>query len=183
MRFSTGADRDSIGWSSRSSDRDGERFQDDGHGTVLLVTIEAPGAPPRIEPIPTGRLSWQIDQRDMTAQPLGDLIADYSRRADPERTILRLTLSGIVEPRGYARIGELEQIVRNRFHAGSTLDAEAVLIEPSPEQLAEAVGVGVLSRVLEKLKEEARSPDAAARVVADHALKLLYRIAMEEQPT
>jgi DNA repair exonuclease SbcCD nuclease subunit len=172
----------STGWSSFSADGDAERFHDDGHGTALLVALDSAGAPPQIETIEIGRLRWSREERDVTAQPLGDLISDYSRRENPERTILRLTLSGVVEPRGHARIDELSQIVHNRYHAGSSLDADAVLIEPNADQLAEVVGVGVLKRVLDKLKEDARSADAAIKRVADHGLKLLYRIAWEEQP-
>jgi hypothetical protein len=118
----------------------------------------------------------------MTGQPPKDLISDYSRRENPERTILRLVLSGVVDPRVHARLDELKPIIQDRYHAGSSLDVDAVLIEPNAEQLGEVVGVGVLNRVLEKLKEEAQSTDAAIKRVADHALKLLYRIAWEEQP-
>jgi DNA repair exonuclease SbcCD nuclease subunit len=172
----------SIGWSSFSADGDAERFRDDGHGSALLVTIDTAAAPPRIEPIEIGRLRWSAENRDVTSQPLGDMISDYARREIPERTILRLILSGVVEPRGYARIAELSQIVLNRYHAGSSLDADAVLIEPNAGQLSEIVGLGVLKRVLERLKEDAQSTDAALKRVADHGLKLLYQIAWEEQP-
>jgi DNA repair exonuclease SbcCD nuclease subunit len=172
----------SIGWSSFSADGDAERFRDDGHGSALLVTIDTAGAPPRIEPIETGRLRWSAEKRDVSSQPLGDLISDYARREIPERTILRLILSGVVDPRGHARIDELNQIVLNRYHAGSSLDADAVLIEPNADQLSEIVGLGVLKRVLERLKEDAQSTNAALKRVADHGLKLLYRIAWEEQP-
>jgi len=182
MRFPGPSAGISTGWSSRSADGDAERFRDDGHGTALIVTIDGAGAPPQIEKIEVGRLNWSAENRDVTAQPLGDLISEYSRRENPELSILRLVLSGVIDPRGHARIDELSQIVQNRYHAGSTLDADAVLIELDAEQLGEVVGAGVLSRVLEKLKEEARSNDGAIQRVAGHALKLLYRIAWEEQP-
>ena len=54
----------------------------------------------------------------------------------------------------------------NRYHAGSSLDADAVLIEPNAEQLGEVVGVGVLKRVLERLKVDAQSTDAAIKRVS-----------------
>jgi DNA repair exonuclease SbcCD nuclease subunit len=171
-----------TGWSSFSADGDAERFADDGRGTALLVTIDAPKAPPRIEQVEIGRLRWTAEQHDVTARPLGDLISDYSRRENPERTILRLILSGVVDPREHRRIEELKQIVQNRYHAGSSLDADSVLIEPRADQLAEVVGEGVLKRVLERLKADVQSPDATARRVAEHALKLLYQVAWEEQP-
>jgi DNA repair exonuclease SbcCD nuclease subunit len=171
-----------TGWSSFSADGDAERFRDDGHGIALLVSIEAPKAPPQIEPVEIGRLRWKSEQRDVTGQLLGSLISDYSRRESPELTILRLSLAGVMDPQGHARLDELRQIVQNRFHAGSSLDDDGVLIEPSVEQLAEVVGTGVLRRVLDRLKEDAQSADAAGKRVAQHALKLLYRIAWEEQP-
>lgn len=182
MRFpGTGAEV-STGWTSFSADGDAERFHDNGRGSSLLVTIDAPGAPPRIEPIETGRLHWSAEVRDLTSQSVSDLIGEYSRRENLERSILRLTLSGVVEPRSHARIEELKQIVLNRYHAGSSVDADAVLIEPNADQLAEVVGGGVLKRVLERLREEAVSTDPATQRVGSHALKLLYRIAWEEQP-
>jgi hypothetical protein len=47
--------------------------------------------------------------------------------------------------------------------------------------LSKIVGDGVLSRMLERLRDESQSNDATHKRVADHALKLLYRIAWEEQ--
>jgi hypothetical protein len=170
------------GWSSYSADGDAERFHDDGQGTSLLVTIDAPNAPPQLEPVEIGRLRWIAEQRDVTGHPLGTIISDYSRRANPELTLLRLTLSGVIDPQGYARLDELRQIVQNRFHAGSTLDADQVLIEPKAHQLAEVVGAGVLQRVLDRLRTDVHSPDATAKRVAQHALKILYQLAWEEQP-
>jgi DNA repair exonuclease SbcCD nuclease subunit len=183
MRFPGLSASAGIGWLPHSADGDAERFQDDGHGRALLVTIEAANAPPRIEPIEIGRLSWSAEERDLTNQTLGSVISEFSRRENPERTVMRLSLSGVVEPRDHTRIDELKQIVLHRFHAGSSLHASDVLIEPSAEQLTEVVGMGVLKRVLERLKEELTSSDPTVRRVANQALKVLYKIAWEEQPT
>jgi hypothetical protein len=71
--------------------------------------------------------------------------------------------------------------VCNRYCPGSSLDLDEVLVEPTPDELNELVGDGVLSRVLGRLQEEARSTDARTKCVAEHALKLLYRITWEEQ--
>jgi DNA repair exonuclease SbcCD nuclease subunit len=182
MSFGGSSAGSATGWASFSADGDAERFTDDGQGTALLVTIDAPRAPPRIEPVEIGRLRWSAEQRDLSAQRPGELIADYSRRDTPERTILRLSLSGVVDPRAHARIEELRRIVQNRYHAGSDLDADGVLIEADADQLAEVVGDGVLKRVLERLKADSQSTDAATVRIAKHALKLLYQIAWEEQP-
>jgi hypothetical protein len=183
MSFAGAATALATGWASYSSDGNAERFQDDGRGGVLLVTIAAPGAPPKIETVDIGRLRWTAEQREMSNQSLGSLITEFSHREKPELTILRLALSGVMDPQGHARLDELRRIVEDRFHAGSSLDAAAVLIEPDAAQLAEVVGSGVLKRVLERLQQDSQSPEPRTKRLADHALKLLYRIAWEEQPT
>ncbi|MCE9534106.1 MAG: DNA repair exonuclease [Planctomycetes bacterium] len=182
MRFPGWGAEISTGWSSYSSDGDAERFQDSGHGTAQLVTIDEAGAPPKIESIEVGRLRWISERRDVTSH-LGEAISEYAQKENPERTLLRLSLHGVLEPRSHARIEEVfEKIVRDRYHLGSMLDAEGVLVEPNPDQLREIVGDGVLSRMLARLQEESHSADGRTKRVADHALKLLYRFAWEEQP-
>jgi hypothetical protein len=183
MAFPGGNVSLSTGWLSYSADGDAERFKDDGHGIALLVEIEAPKAPPRIEPIQIGRLRWRAEQQDVTGQSLGSMIKEYSHRENPELTVLRLTLVGVMDPQADARLKELRQIVEHRYHPGSSMNADGVLIEPNANLLAQTVGVGVLKRVLDRLKEDVQSADPATKRVAEHALKLLYRIAWEEQPS
>jgi DNA repair exonuclease SbcCD nuclease subunit len=183
MAFPGGNASLSTGWMSYSADSEAERFQDSGDGIALLVEIEATNAPPRIEPVHVGHLRWRAEQQDVTGMSLGSLIKEYSQRDNPELTLLRLTLSGVMDPQAYARLEELRGIVQHRYHPGSSLDANGVLIEPDAEQLAETVGAGVLKRVLERLKDDVHSTDLGTRRTAEHALKLLYRIASEEQPS
>ena len=63
---------------------------------------------------------------------------------------------------------------RNSASIGG-LDADAVLIEPAPEQLKGTVGDGVLARLLARLQEEVRSTDPAVKRIADHALNVAGR--------
>ena len=157
MRFGGSGETNSTGWASFSADGDADRFRDDGRGTALLVKIEEAEAVPQIEPVDIGYLRWSAERCDVTAQSMGALISAYSRRENLDRTILHLYLSGVVQPREYARIDELQQIVQNRYYLGSKLDTDGILIEPDANELSEVVGMGVLKRVLDKLKEEARS--------------------------
>jgi DNA repair exonuclease SbcCD nuclease subunit len=182
MRFPGTSAEAATGWSSFSADHDAERFRDDGLGQALLVTLEAPLAPPKIEPVLTGRLRWSSECRELQAQSVSSLISEYSRHENPERTILQLQIRGVAAPREHARLDELRQIVLRRFHSGSSLNADNVLIEPNADQLTEVVGEGVLRRVLSRLQEESQAPDAAVQRIARQALKQLYQIAWEEQP-
>jgi DNA repair exonuclease SbcCD nuclease subunit len=183
MTFPGGNASLSTGWTSYSADSEAERFQDSGEGIALLVEIEAAKAPPRIQPVPVGRLRWKAEQQDVTGLSFGSLIREYSQRDNPELTLMRLSLVGVMDPQAYARLEELRRIIEHRYHAGSCLDADGLLIEPTAEQLAEAVGSGVLKRVLERLKDDVQSSDPGTRRIAEHAIKLLYRIAWEEQPS
>jgi len=92
-----------------------------------------------------------------------------------------LHLSGVLDPEKHRRIDTLRDIIHNRYCPGSMLHADEVLIEPDPEQLSKIAGDGVLGRMLARLQQDAQSTNADAKRVADHALKLLYRIAWEEQ--
>ncbi len=184
MRFPKKGAGSSTGWSSYSADGDAERFEDEGRGTALLVSIDEAGAPPRIESIEVGKLRWVEETQDLTSQSIGSLISHYGGRDDRDRTILRLNLRGVLDPEQHARIDDvLLTIVRDRYFPGSSLHAEEVLVEPKPEQLSRLVGDGVLSRVVGRLRTEAQASDVETRRVAEHALKLLYQIAWKEDQT
>jgi DNA repair exonuclease SbcCD nuclease subunit len=181
MRFPGLGAGASTGWNSYSLDGDAELFQDEGRGTALLVTIDGPGSPPQIETVEVGRLRWAAEQWDVTSQPFGEIISKYAERDDRELTLLRLQLSGVLDPEKHLRIDAvLKDIICNRYCPGSSLHAQEVLVEPKPEQLSKIVGDGVLSRMLERLRQDSGSTDAAVKRVTNHALKLLYRIAWEE---
>ncbi len=183
MRFPDSGAALSTGWSSFSADGDAERFQDEGRGTALLVSLDGPGAPPQIRTIEVGRLRWSAERRDVTSQPLGEIISTFAERENRELTLLRLTLTGVLDPEKHHRIDTvLREIICNRYYPGSSLHADEVLVEPRPEQLGRIVGDGVLPRMLGRLRQESKSTDDATRRIADQALKLLYQIACDEQP-
>jgi DNA repair exonuclease SbcCD nuclease subunit len=182
MRFPGLGANSSTGWSSYSSDGDAERFQDGGLGTALVVSIDEPGAPPDIKTIEIGRLRWADEHCDLTTRPLGEVISEYAAKDHRERTLLRLRLSGVLDPEKHGRIDTiLRDIVCNRYCPGSSLDADEVLVAPTADQLNKIVGDGVLHRIVERLNGEAQSADPHVKRVAGQALKELYRLSYEEQ--
>jgi DNA repair exonuclease SbcCD nuclease subunit len=181
MRFPGSDAADSIGWLDYSQDGASDRFQDEGRGTALLVSIDEPGAPPQIQTIEVGRLRWAAEHQDLTGQGVGAVISAYAGRDDRDRTLMRLKLTGILDPELHARLGEIENIISNRYYPGSCALTDDVLVEPTAQQLEVLVGDGVLARMLERLRDEASVGDSQAKRVANHALKLLYRIAWEER--
>jgi DNA repair exonuclease SbcCD nuclease subunit len=182
MRFPDVSVGDSTGWEGYALDGGDERFADAGRGVAYFVEIAEPGAPPRIEDIDIGHLRWSAERVDVTGRTPGHLVKDFSNRPDILRTILRLRLEGVLSPQEYRRLEELRQVIEGRYHAGSTFDADAVLIEPTDDELGAVVGDGVLPRVLDRLKADMIADDEDRRAVATHALKILYRLAWEDRP-
>ncbi len=182
MRFPNVSVGDSIGWRGYSEDGEDERFADAGRGVAYLVEIDEPGAIPRVQEADIGHLHWKAERHDVTGRSPGHWIREFSERPDPMRTVLRLSLEGVYGPQEHRRLDELRQIVEGRYHAGSTFNADAVLIQPSDDQIREAVGDAVAARVLERLHEDIKVGDLATRAIAEHALKVLYRLAWEDRP-
>ncbi len=182
MRFPNVSVGESTGWQGYAVDGGDERFADAGRGVAYFVEIAAPNAPPRIEDVNIGHLRWSAERVDITGRTPGQLVKDFSNRTDNLRTMLRLRLEGVLGPQEYRRLDELRQVIEGRYHAGSSFDADAVLIEPTEDELRAVVGDGVLPRVLDRLKADRATADDERRTVATHALKILYRLAWEDRP-
>ena len=181
MRFPGVSASLSTGWTAYSADEKSDLFADDGHGWANLVTIDAPRAAPRIEPIEIGYLHWISETCDLTSHSLGELTGRIAALEPASLTILRLKLTGVLDLEKHAKIDEeLRAIVDGRFHVGSRVDADELLGKPNDGELRRLVGDGVLSRVLNQLELDFASPDAPTKRLAGHAIKQLYKIVAEE---
>jgi DNA repair exonuclease SbcCD nuclease subunit len=177
MRFPGETAGASIGWEPHGGGDD-ERFADNGHGASTLVEITGPNAVPELTTIDVGRLQWRAERLDVTGRGYGELFRMFDEQPDYDRVVLRMALDGVADPRLHRRLHELGKIIVDRYHPGSSFDADAVLVEPDPDELRSAVGDGVLARVLDRLQAADQRDDPISR----HALKLLYRLAWEDRP-
>jgi DNA repair exonuclease SbcCD nuclease subunit len=168
---------DLRGWLPYSTGGIREEFLDTGRGEVLHIQIAAPGAPPIIEPISVGQLTWLEEARRLNSEAeLAELIDDIANRAEPQRRLLRLKLAGVLPAAAMLRLGELRQVVEGRYLLGE-LDPQALHLEPTEAELEEVAGQGILRRVVEKLRDQTRLEEAAQRLLAERAVLLLYEIA------
>jgi len=165
------------GWLPYSTGGIREEFLDTGRGEVLHVQIAEPGAPPVIEPIAVGHLTWLEEERRLNSETeLAELINEVANRPDPHRRLLRLKLAGVLPATAMLRLGELAQVVEGRYLLGE-LDHQALHMEPTETEVEEVAGQGILRRVVEKLREETRVEDTSQRLLSERAILLLYEIA------
>nr|AEH26479.1 metallophosphoesterase [uncultured Acidobacteria bacterium A2] len=175
MRFPESVER--TGWQPYSGLRD--EFLDAGTGEILHVTIDRPGAAPKIEPIEVGHLVWGEELHALEGNDdLSKLIADIATRARPECRLLRLRLDGILEADAMLRLEELQQMLDGRY-LFNEIDESALHVRPTDDEVRAVAGDGVLRRVLDQLQHEAGSGDPVAARRAERCMLLMYRLARE----
>jgi DNA repair exonuclease SbcCD nuclease subunit len=176
MRF-PGSSDNRTGWTPYSSVLLNE-FLDSGAGEVLRVQIDRPGAPPVLEPIVVGHLTWEDEVIDVsTLDVLSQVIDGVATRKGTERRLLRVKLRGMLDVAALPRIQDLHDVL-DRYLYGE-LDETEFYVAPGKEAIGELIGTGALRRVHERLQDEAHGADPAAQRVAERALRLLYQIGQE----
>ncbi|MFL5240497.1 MAG: exonuclease SbcCD subunit D [Gemmataceae bacterium] len=153
-----------------------KEFLDTGSGEVLHVRIPVTGAVPQIETVEVGHFHWKVETKALASrEDLEGLIQEVATRDAVERQLLRLNLSGVLDADSTLRLEELREVLK-RYQLGA-LDETNLHVRPTPDELSEIAGQGVLSRVLERLQQEANFDEPGVRQVAERAILLLYQIA------
>lgn len=174
MRFR--GDTEATGWVPYSSGAARDEFLDQGSGSAIAVTIDAPGAAPQIETLSVGYHRWTLrDERVDTPAALDALINEVSAAPDKATTLLRLRLTGTLPLESLTRVeSDLRSILAS--YVVGELDARDLVVEPDEAEVRAVVGEGVLAQVFRKLQERTVEghPEAA---VSRSALRVLYRLA------
>jgi len=168
-----------TGWADYSGDLD--LFRDAGTGEVLLVRLRSPKDPPEIEAVQVASTIWEEQNRELRAmQDLERLIGEIARKPEPDRRLLRLRLTGVLDAEGMLKVEDLREILSGRYLWGE-LDDEGLHVEPTEEQIGSLAGHGVLQRVLDKLHGDMALADPPTARIAERSLLLLYQIAREAE--
>ncbi len=147
-----------------------DRFRANDPGWCLVVTVEGPAAPPRVDPVATAQFRWR--DAPLACVPGMDLEAiDRLARDDDvaaSRTLARVTLAGSVGLAERAALtARLEALASRLAHLEWRDDDLATLADPGD---LDALGeTGSLRAAAEALAARAESEPAARR-----ALDLLY---------
>jgi DNA repair exonuclease SbcCD nuclease subunit len=154
------------------------RFGETRSGGALWVEIDGPGAAPRVEVMPTAVDDWRDLEREIGAdEDLEALRAELEAMPEPERTVLRLRLSGGLSAAGLETLDEIEARAADRCLA-FRLDRRALtLLSDDPRDWVPGQG-GYVEAAAKELLDAAADGDETAR----RALRLLHRLVTEDAP-
>jgi DNA repair exonuclease SbcCD nuclease subunit len=156
-----------------------DRFRNNDAGNALIVTIDTPGALPRVERVRVGRYQWR--ESTVTCGMGGDhdpaaaieaAIGAIASEA-PERTLLHLILQGTATLAGRKRIEDCLSAWRARLRY-LELDLDNLIDDPSADDLDTIDRGGFVRTAVERLLAKAGNSANPQREIARTALRLLY---------
>lgn len=162
-----------------------DRFKANDSGQALLVMLDGPGAPPQVQPLPTGRYHWrQIDTRLAVPSDLDEAVRTLAA-AGPQ-DVLQFRVAGLCDLQGQRRLQAAVDSARARVRA-LVHEAHGLRLEPTAEDIAALHADGYVGEVLQQLRAEQAAEggdaDAAATPQAQtarDALVILARL-LDEQ--
>ena len=155
------------------------RFGEPNSGSVLLVSIAAKGAAPDIQIRKTAQLQWvRIGEGDPVTTPgkLAQFTRDLTNLPDPDRTLVDVTLTGLLFERDREEVGRIEQAC-SRFLA-HRLERSGLRPAPDDHDWIRRLPAGPVQFAAERLQQACEGESDEARV-AMQALLELYAIAQE----
>lgn len=164
------------------------KFGERDSGNVLIVDIPSPGTPPKITPVHTGSLSWNVMEEDIRES--GDLRRirnQIESIENPAATLVDLCISGLMFTEDRDEINRINEILRSRF-LFARMDTSGVRPSPEDENWVTNLPHGILRNVAARLNELAdpnftgRRPEEASPEVASRALLELYALVTEVSP-
>jgi DNA repair exonuclease SbcCD nuclease subunit len=147
-----------------------------GEGKVLLVDIPAPGAVPQVVERTVGRYRWHSLEETINGdEDLAGLEKRLRALGQPSRTLLRLTLRGVLSLAGHAELHDRLAALEAAFFCLHVRE-DALATSPTAADLEALAFDGVLGEVAKRL--QARTADEALtledRRIAEGALVQLY---------
>lgn len=154
-----------------------DRHKENDPGNVLIVTLDGPGAPPRIDRVPVSGHTWHriehrlADEADLAGLEavLGGLPAPHDKR------VVSLILEGTISLAGWHRLDTMLERWRGRLRALRD-DRAALRPEPTADDLDGIDQQGFVREAIDALKRRADDPADPEAATARDALRLVYSL-------
>ena len=173
-----GAQRvDDRTWYSGTPEPDS--FTSDGRGEVLLVEL-APGSPPKITPLATGKFVWRSESAILTS--VADVSALEARiralHPDLSRLLLHLRVEGTLDLAAREHFERIIHIGLGSALRYLRLEAEQLFAKPSTQDLEAIDHGGFVRAAAERLTALSADNFNPQRTLAAEALQRLYVLHM-----
>ncbi len=152
------------------------KFGERDSGQVLIVEIHGRRAAPVVEPVSTSVLKWVVMEREVAAGEGLETVAEEVRAmSEPDRTLLRLRLSGVFDPGASALLRDLEEVLAARFLLGR-LETDGLVELPQDDSWLDDLPDELTKATAARLSELASSGQPQQRVEARMALAELFDV-------
>jgi DNA repair exonuclease SbcCD nuclease subunit len=152
-----------------------DRFLQNEPGHALLVELDGPGLPPRVERMRTAGYDWRIAEVTLAGEAEASVTLERALAAfgEPARTLVALTLKGHVGLAGRAAVDALLERWRARL-CHLEVDDAGLLVAPEPGDLADLAADGIVREVARRLSLRAVEGSGEDRALAELALRRLW---------
>jgi DNA repair exonuclease SbcCD nuclease subunit len=153
------------------------KFGERESGYAVMVEITQRGSVPSLIPVKSGRLVWRALERSVDQpQSLEPLLQELNALDQPQNTLLRFELQGVLFPQDRGALARIEELVASRFLCGA-LDTGRLIPAPDDEDWIESLPAGYFREAATKLRCLAtQSPDQWQRAVASQSLLKLFEL-------
>ncbi len=148
------------------------KFGERDSGNVLVVEIESHVKAPEIKSIRAGGLEWVTVPENLVKR--GDIIQvkeNIETMKNPERTLIQVRLSGILNMEDQSEVTHLQEILDSRFF-WSDLDTSKLGAAPTDQTWIDDLGPGVIQETARRLLRSAGNELEVTQL----ALSQLYTI-------
>lgn len=154
-----------------------DRFKANDPGNVLIVSLDGPGAPPRVERVALSGYTWhRIEHRLTDEADLVGLEATLAGLPAPhDRRVVSLLLSGTLSLRGWRALDVMLARWSGRLRALRD-DRTALRPEPTADDLDSIDQQGFVRIAIEELKRRSDDPSDTEAAAARDALRLIYSL-------
>lgn len=148
-----------------------DRFRANASGQVLRVALGAPGTPPQVSALASGRYRWHDSAATLqVASDLDLLLAQLAGYGADD--VVQLAVSGRCDLAGHRRLQQAVEQARGR--ARSLLaDLSALQLEPTLDDIEALAADGYINEVIGELQAAQHGADLARAEAARDALALL----------
>lgn len=139
---------DARTWYSGAPETD--RFRNNESGHILDITLESPGATPRVQPVRIGQYIWDAAVMDLAVPSDVDQVLQMLQTLT-ENHVVSLTLTGHVDLAGQNRLNDALGAAQARARA-LECDMQGLSLHPTDEDIAALHADGYVAEVLQTLR-------------------------------